>query len=262
MRSKTIIALFITLILVSCSTVSTPVLTPGILATSTLLPVTVTESQPALTLTFLPVETTTISNPVDTERLCTPEDFNSSSEFTGLNNLESLRGFRPERDWVPGEGWEETIGIYDPQFDYSIAGFRNSRQHLYVLERIRCRYAENGKYALSEITDFIWIPALAEDEIIIDNAIFEFCCFLHQHIKDRLQFRFEWFVTSACGPSIPTAILISKYDLASLPPKIIVGDGYNLPVEVIKGWMPNPNSNQFEELSTGNMSCIISFMGG
>ena len=154
------------------------------------------------------------------------------------------------------------MALYNPQFQYSVAGYRNSNQHLYTLKKTICRYGENGKYAISEIVDFIWIPVLEEDEIIIDNPALEFCCFLQSNIKDRLEFRFERFVTSECNESVPTAIMISKYDLAGLPQKINVGDGYDLSVEVIKGWIPNPDSNKFEEISTENMSCVISIHGG
>jgi hypothetical protein len=77
-----------------------------------------------------------------------------------------------------------------------------------------------------------------------------------------LEFRFEWFVTSECNQSVPTAILISKYDLADLPQKITVGNGYDLPVKVIEGWRPNTDGNEFEELSTEDLSCVISFHGG
>jgi hypothetical protein len=261
MRRKNLVVFFVTLILVSCSWVSTQIPIKEVLATSTFLPVTATQPKPTLFQTLLPVETATISSSVVTERSCTPEDFNSSSEFTGLDDLETLRGFRPEWGWLPAEGWEVTIGIYDPQLHYSVEGFRNADQHLYILEKPICRYGENGAYALSEIADFIWIQVLEEDEIIIDNAIIEYCCFLQPDIKDRLQFRSEWFVMSECNPSVPTAILIAKYDAAGLPQKIMVGDGYNLPVNVIKGWMPNTTSNQFEELSTDNMSCVLLFMG-
>jgi hypothetical protein len=262
MRNKNIVAFFVTIILVSCSSVATQVPTLEVLATSTFLPITVTEPKPTLTQTLSPKETATISSSLVTERLCTAEDFNSSSEFTGLDDLETLRGYHPEGDWIPAEGWEETIGIYNPKLHYAIAGFRNSEQHLYLLVKILCRYGENGKYGISEITDFIWIPALEEDEIVIWNPTFESCCFLQSNIKDRLEFRWEWFVTSECNPSVPTAIMVSKYDLAGLPQKITVGDGYKLPVKVTKAWAPNTDSNKFEELSTENMSCVISFNGG
>jgi len=262
MKSKNIVAFFITLILVSCSAVPAQSPTMGVSTPSTVWPVTATMPIPTFTQTLSPAETTTISSPLVTERLCTSEDFNSSSEFTGLNNLETLRGFRPDGDWLPSEGWEKTIGIYNPQFHYSVGGYRNSDQHLYTLKKIICRYGENGKYGISEIVDFIWIPSLEEDEIIIHNPDFEFCCFLQPNIKDRLEFRFERFVTSECNQPVPTAILISKYDLADLPQKIIVGDGYDLPVKVIKGWMPNTDSIEFEELSTENMLCVISINGG
>ena len=262
MKFKNIVAFFVTLLLVSCASIPAQAPTIEILTTSTLWPVTPTAPIPTFTQTLLPAEPTTISNPMVLERLCTPKDFNSSSTFTGLNNLESLRGFHPNGDWLPAEGWEKTMALNNPQFHYSVAGYRNSDQHLYTLKKTICRYGENAKYAISEIVDFIWIPVLGEDEIIIDNPALEFCCFLRPNIKDRLEFRFEWFVTSECNQSVPTAIMISKYNLAGLPQKIIVGDGYNLPVKAIKGWMPNTDSNKFEEISTENMSCVISIHGG
>jgi hypothetical protein len=126
MKSKNTVALFVTLILVSCSPVSTQVFTTEVLVTSTLLSVTATQPVPTRRQALSPAETATFSNRVVSERLCTPEDFNSSSKFTDLNSLETLIGFRPDRDWLPAVDWEETIGIYDPQFDYSIAGFRSS----------------------------------------------------------------------------------------------------------------------------------------
>ncbi len=107
-----------------------------VLTTSTVWPVTPTLLIPTFTQTLSPTEPTMISSPLVTERSCTPDDFNSSSEFTGLDNLETLRGFHPDRGWVPGEGWEETIGIYNPQFHYSVGGYQNSNQHLYNLQKI------------------------------------------------------------------------------------------------------------------------------
>lgn len=262
MKYKNTAVCLITLIIVSCSSVSTQVSPIEVLATSTFLSVATTQPKPTLTQTLSSIETATITSSIVTERLCTPEDFNLSSEFTGLDNLESLRGFRPNGDWLPGEGWEETMSLYNPQLHYAVAGFRNSNQHLYILKEILCRYGENGKYGISEIADFIWLPALKEDEIIIDNPTLESCCFLQSNIEDRLQFRFEWFVTAECNPSVPTAILLSKYDLAGLPQKIIVGEGYNLSVKLLKGWVPNIYHNKFEELATEEMSCVISFNGG
>ena len=262
MKPKNIVAFFIILILASCSSVPAQISTIESLATFTLQPVTPTLPVPTFTQTPSPPEPTAISNTAVTERICTPEDFNSSSKFTGLNNLETLRGFRPDRDWLPADGWEASIGIYNPQFNYSVQGFMNSHQHLFILEKPICRYGEQGRYGLSEIVDFIWIRALEKDEILIWTPTLEFCCFLQSNIMDRLEFRFEWFVTSECNQSVPTAIMISKYDLAGLPQKIIVGDGYNVPVEVIKGWMPNTDSNEFEEISTENLSCVISIHGG
>ena len=262
MRYKNIAAVFVTLILISCASIPAQAPTIEVLTTSRVWPVTSTLPTPTFSPTLSSVEPTTISSPVVTERLCTPEDFNSSSTFTGFNNLESLRGFHPNGDWLPAQGWEKTMALYNPQFHYSVARYSNSDQHLYTLKKTLCRYGENAKYAISEIVDFIWIPSLAENEIIIDNPALEICCFLQPNIKDRLQFRFEWFVTAECNQSVPTAILISKYDLASLPQKIVVSNGYNLAVELLKGWVPDTDRNKFEELSTENMSCVISIHGG
>jgi hypothetical protein len=262
MKSKNIVAFFITLILVSCASVSTQVPTVEIVTTSTSLPQTPIEPELTLTQTLSPTELSTTSSPQVTERLCTPEDFNSSSKSTDLNNVETLIGLRPNRDWLPAAGWEESIGIYNPESNYSVEGFRSANQHLYILEKPVCRYGENGRYGLSEIVDFIWIPSLEADEIIIQSPDLEFCCFLQPTILDRLEFRFEWFALSECNESLPTAIMIAKYELTGLPAKITVGDGYNLPVRIIKGWLPNIKAEEFEDLPTENISCMISFMGG
>ncbi len=261
MKSKNFVVLFIALILVSCSSIPTQVPTSPVLATFTLSSPEPIMTQPMFTETLSPTETPT-TNPVSAERLCTPDDFNSSPTITNLNDLETLIGYRPNRDWLPLEGWETSIGIFNPKTYYSIDGFRNSNQHLFFLEKSICRYGENGKYALSEIVDYVWLPSLEENEIIIWSTNTESCCFLQPAIIDRLEFRFEWFAISECTKPLPDAIMTVKYDLAGLPQKIIVGYGYDLPVKIIKGWSPNKDSGKFEEFATEDISCVISFMGG
>jgi hypothetical protein len=258
MKSNSIVILFVTFILVSCSSNPRQVPTTSILATSTLLIPESTMTNQTLIETPAP----TIANPESTKYLCTPEDFSSSLATISLDNLESLIGYRPYRNWLPSEGWKKTIGVSNRTDHYLLQGYKNNaNQHLFVLEKPICRYGENGKYGLSEIVDFILLPALEEDDIIIWSLNTESCCFLQPAISDRLEFRFEWFTLAECNPSLPNAIMLAKYNLVGLPPKIVVGDGYKLPVKIIKGWQPNMYIETFKEFETEDISCAISFMG-
>jgi hypothetical protein len=263
MKHKILVVLLIAPILISCSSISTQAPTLPVLATSTLLSTEPIMTKPTFTETLSPTETSVISNPVSTERLCASEDFSSSLAITDLNNLDTLIGYRPNRDWLPAEGWETTVGISNRESHYLLQGYKNnSNQHLFILEKPICRYGENGKYGLTQIVDYIWLPSLAEDEIIIWSPATESCCFLQSTIIDRLDFRLEWFAITECNISLPNAIMTAKYELAGLPPKITVGDGYDLPVKIIKGWLPNMGIEKFEEFATEDISCVVSFMGG
>jgi hypothetical protein len=92
--------------------------------------------KPSPFITFTPSLIPTIlktSEPFDTERPCTSDDFRSSSIPPDPSHPENLIGFQLSMDWPPSD-WETTIGIYDPDFDYSIQGIQHSNQHIFLLK--------------------------------------------------------------------------------------------------------------------------------
>ena len=236
----------------ACNSSKTQELTPT-------LPSPVAAPSPFITSIPSPIPVNTLSpTPESSERPCSSDDFQTSSTPPDPGKPETLLGFRPGRDWLPSNNWETTIGSYNLDFDYSIQGYKNSDQHLFVLEKPICRYEEN-KYSLAEIKDFILIADLGENEIIIWSPTFEHCCFLQPNILERLEFTWEWFAPINCTEIHPHAIALAKYNLNELPNKI--EPGTHLPVEVVKGWVPTEDAENFEELSTADISCIISFQG-
>jgi hypothetical protein len=190
--------------------------------------------------------------------LCSSDDFQTSSTPPDFNKPETLIGIQPGRDWPPLKDWEGTVGIYNPEYDYSIGGYKNANQHIFILSKPICRYGKNG-YSLSEIKDFLLISSLAKNEIIIHSPTFEQCCDFQPNIVERFDFKWERFTIIDCTETHPRAIMLAKYDTNELPNKI--KPGTRLSVEVITGWLPDVNTNTFEEFPTAGMSCIISFQG-
>lgn len=239
------ITLAILLVLTACS--SPPQARPSIMPS------------PFITFTPSPVPTDTPSPTLESpERPCTTEDFRTPSVPPDINQPETLIGFQPGRDWLPANDWEMTIGSYNIEYDYSTQGYKNSRQHLFVLEKAICRYKEN-RYALTEIKDTLVISNLHENEIIIWAPTLEHCCFFQQSVVELYDFKWERFTISDCTEIHPRAIMLAKYDINDLPDKI--SPGTRLAVKVITGWLPDPVSNTFQEFSTTGITCIISFQG-
>jgi hypothetical protein len=169
-----------------------------------------------------------------------------------------LIGFQPERDWHPTGNWEKTLGVYYPDFDYSTQGYKNFDKHLFVLEKPICRYGEN-RYALSEIKDYVFIPNLEENEIIIDVPNFLSSSGFGENISWRFDFKWEMHTTVECTNAPPRAIMLARYDINKLPDKI--EPGTQLSVEVFQGWTPDIYTNTFKEFSEVEISCIITFDG-
>ena len=252
MLKNKFVLLLLLIAIPACTSSTTQAFTPT-------LPAPLATSSPFITSMPSPIPTSTLSPiPESSERPCTSDDFQTSSTLPDPDKPETLIGFRPHRDWLPSNQWETTIGSYDIQFDYSIQGYKNANQHLFVLEKPICRYEEN-KYALAEIKDFILIPDLAVNEIIIWSPTLEYCCFLQPNILERLKFTWEWFAPINCIEIHSHAIALARYNLDKLPNKIEPGS--HLPIEVVTGWLPDVNTNTFEEFPTAGMSCIISFQG-
>jgi len=253
MQTKNRFLLFLLIISISaCKFSNAQELTPSFLSPST-------TPSPFVTFTPSPISVNTLSpTPESSERLCSSDDFQTTSIPPDFRKPETLIGFRPDRDWSPPSDWEKTIGIYNPEFDYSIGGYKNLNQHIFILRKPLCRDGENA-HILSEIKDVLLIPNLEENVTIIWSPTIEQCCFFQPNITERFEFKWERFAIIDCTQTHPRAIMLAKYNLNELPNKI--EPGTHLPVEVIKGWLPTTDAEKFEEFSTTGILCTISFQG-
>ena len=212
------------------------------------------------TFTPSPTLTTTLSPTSEgSDRLCNPYDFKAAITSPDINNPDTLIGFQPVGNWVPGEGWEESNGHYYPEFDYSVQGYKNHDQYLFILEEQICRIGPEGRHPLWEIRDYLLIQQLEENELIVDSIPLEFCCLFQENIYKRFDFKWEWFTLIVCDDVDPRSILLARYDINELPDKI--EPGTQIPVEVFQGWLPDPTTSTFVEFPITEISCTILFYG-
>ncbi len=224
-------------------------------ATAT-VPPTVTQSIPQsvpVPTPTLPVVGTTTS-----ERLCLKGDFNSAAGSPDMNAPETLIGFRPPRDWPSESDWRFVYGLVLVGTDYSIDGYERGDKHLVLLEKNVCRYGERGRYALSEIVDYILLSDLQTDEVVIVYP--EIVHFQSDAVAKRLAYRIEIFLEAECNGVPGYAVVRGKYDSASLPDKIT--PGYQLPLSVLGEWYPDPEAGEFRSVPAGDASCKVSVYGG
>ena len=232
---------------------ATPV--PTVLpATATLSP-TVTPTSPQVvpdTTATLPAVGTTTS-----ERLCSDDDFNSAASSPGMGDPETLVGFRPLRDWPSESDWQFVYGLLLLGTDYSISGYRYGDQHLVLLKKRICRYGEKGRYALSEIADYILLSDLQADEVVIVSP--EIILFQSDTVSKRIEYQIEIFLEAECNDISNNAIVRGKYDAVSLPDKI--EPGYQLPIRILHEWYPDPNAGEFRSVRTDGVSCEVHVHG-
>src|SRR5262245_42198983 len=127
-------------------------------------------------------------------RPCTAGDFQSFSNPPDPSYPESLIGFQPGADWLFND-WESMIGIYNPEFDYSIQGIKRASQYILLLEKPICRYGKNND-TLSEIRNYLLIPTLDGNEIIIASPALEQCCLFQPNLSKWFDFKWERFAIS------------------------------------------------------------------
>ena len=231
---------------IACAGAS-PVLLPTPQATASPLPT-------MALMSFVPLPLATPSLPAEGEgyRVCTAADFFLHQVSFEEGDWDSLIGYRPPRGWNPGNGWEHEIGLCNTTHAQVLTGYRREDQYLFITEQVVCRYA-GGRYGLGEITDYLLLPPLQRDQVLIGTIV----SWLPPGIKERYRCQMERCITTTCEREFGYVLVVAEYDEETLP--VEIPSGFTLSVAPVAGWQWDTQAGHFEPLRIDDLQCWIEF---